>query len=136
MVDYATFVSVFPEFASTAIYPEAQVAFWLGQAPNQISEARFGASFDLGCMLFAAHNLALSARDVKAAGAGGISGGASGITSSKTVDKVTVSYDTGSATITGAGAWNLTTYGTRLYKMIQAANTGPHYIANRRVRIT
>lgn len=136
MVDYATFVAVFPEFASPATYPEAQVAFWLGQAPNQISEVRFGKSFDLGCMLFAAHNLALGARDAKAAAAGGISGSASGVTSSKTVDKVTVSYDTGATTIAGAGAWNATSYGTRLYKMMQGANTGPVYVANRRARIT
>ncbi len=136
MVDYATFVSVFPEFASPATYPEAQVAFWLGQAPNQISEARFGRSVDLGCMLFAAHNLALGAKDAMAAAGGGISGSASGVVASKTVDKVTVSYDTGATTIVGAGAWNATTYGQRLYKMIQAANTGPHYISNRRLRIT
>ncbi|MFG1417179.1 DUF4054 domain-containing protein [Xanthobacter sp. V0B-10] len=136
MVDYATFVAVFPEFASPATFPEAQVAFWLGQAPNQLSARRFGANFELACMLFAAHNLALGAKDAKAAAFGGVGGGASGVTSSKTVDKVTVSYDTGATTIAGAGAWNATSYGTRLYKMIQAANTGPYYIPNRRARIT
>lgn len=135
MVDYATFVAVFPEFASAANYPEAQVAFWLGQAPNQLSEARFGKSFDLACMLFAAHNLAMGAKDAKAAATGGISGGASGVVSSKTVDKVTVSYDTGAVTVAGAGAWNATTYGQRLYKMIQAAHSGPLYVPNRRGRI-
>ncbi|MDQ0507405.1 DUF4054 domain-containing protein [Xanthobacter agilis] len=136
MVDYATFVAAFPEFASTMTFPEAQVAFWLGQAPNQISERLFGANYNLASMLFAAHNLALGAKDAKAAAFGGIGGSSSGLTSSKTVDKVTVSYDTGSTTITGAGAWNLTTYGTRLYKMMQGAYSGPFYAANRRARIT
>lgn len=135
-MDYATFTSVFTEFSSASVYPQVQVEFWLAQAPLQLNAERLGANYDLAVMLYAAHNLVLSAKDAKAAAFGGVSGGASGVTSSKTVDKVTVSYDTGSSTIDGAGAWNLTTYGTRLYQLLRGANTGPFYVANRRSRIS
>ncbi len=135
-MDHLTFVSIFPEFADISVYPEAQVGFWLSQAPKQLSEERLGGNYDLAVMLYAAHNLVLSAKDVKAASVGGVGGSASGIVSSKTVDKVTVSYDTGSATIDGAGAWNLTTYGTRLYQLLRGANIGPFYVPNRRARIS
>lgn len=135
-MDHLTFTAAFPEFADISVYPAAQVSFWLGQAPKQLSEERLGANYDLAIMLYAAHNLVLSAKDMRAASAGGTGGSASGIVSSKTVDKVTVAYDTGASTIDGAGAWNLTTYGTRLYQLLRGANIGPFYVANRRFRIS
>ena len=56
-------------------------------------------------------------KDSKAASAGGIPGSSSGVQSSKSVDGVSVSYDTTVATVEGAGNLNLTTYGTRFAEL-------------------
>jgi hypothetical protein len=50
---------------------------------------------------------------------------ASGIVSSKSVDKVSVSYDTSGAMEAGAGHWNLTTYGTRYIRLVKLVGAGP-----------
>lgn len=132
MATYTTFVAVFPEFSDAGKYPQTQVDFWLAEATNQLSASRFKTSFDLAQMLFTAHYLALGRRDQIAANGGGVGGASLGMTSSKTVDKVSVSYDTASTALEGAGEWNATAYGQRLYRMILAVSTGPFYVPGRR----
>lgn len=127
-VTYTSFVAVFAEFADTSAYPQASVEFWLSQAPFQLNANRLRNSYDLAVMLFTAHNLALGRRDARSAAGGGIPGQATGPTSSKTVDKVSVSYDTGATTYDGAGEWNATTYGQRLYRLLRAVGAGPLYV--------
>lgn len=123
-VTAASFRADFPEFASTTTYPDAMVSVWLAAAGNLLDAARWGALLDLGTELFIAHNLVLGARDQKAATNGGTGGAASGVMSSKSVDKVSVSYDTGAGTIEGAGAWNLTTYGVRYLQLARLVGAG------------
>lgn len=130
-VTYTSFTGAFPEFSDGTKYPETQVDFWLSQAPNMLNERRLGANFDLATMLFVAHNVAISAKESRL-GAQGLAGGSAGIVSAKSVDKVSVSYDTTSTAIAGAGAWNQTSYGQRLYKMFQAAAAGPFYVSGAR----
>jgi hypothetical protein len=130
-VTYDGFVAAFPAFNLETDYPKDQVNFWIGQAPNQINTARMGRNADLATMLYVAHNLVLFKRDAMAAEAGGIPGEAKGPVTGKTVDKVTVSYDTAAATTDGAGEYNLTSYGQRLWRMMRAAAAGGLYVPGR-----
>lgn len=123
-VTVASFRADFPEFTSNTAYPDATVAFWLGLAGKMLSADRWGDLTDYGIELFVAHNITLAARDLKTADAGGFGGSGAGVTSSKTVDKVSVSYDTAAATIEGAGNWNLTTYGTRYIQLARLVGAG------------
>lgn len=126
-VTYAAFIAAFPEFTSTATYPQAQVDFWFPHAYAQLNWKRFGSELGLGVMLFVAHNLVLSARAAKSATTGAVVGTQQGILTSKSVGDVSAGYDAASVTIQGAGIWNSTTYGARLYKMMQSYGTGPAY---------
>lgn len=126
-VTSASFRTMFPEFTDTAKFPDAQINAWLDQAPNQLSASRLGKSYDLAVMLFIAHNIVLSARAVASAAGSGVPGQATGPVSSKSVDKVSVSYDTGATAIGRAGAWNATSYGQRLYTLLRACGAGPLY---------
>jgi hypothetical protein len=120
------FLSVFPEFDGPN-YQISQINFWIPQAYNQLNAQRFGVTLDLAAMLFVAHNLVLGARDATVAANGGIPGMASGPVNSKGVDKVHVGYDTGATLLAGAGYWNATSYGQRLYRMM-VANGGFVYV--------
>jgi len=130
-VAYADFTMAFPEFSDGSVFPQGRVNFWIQSAYLQLNAKRFENLLDLGVMLFVAHNLVLSARDEAATKAGGLPGQASGPQSSKSVDKVSVSYDTGATIIKDGGAWNATSYGQRLYTMIKGLNAGPVFIAGR-----
>ncbi len=121
MADAALFVTVFPEFAAAST---VAIDYWLSQALLQLNAGMFGANFDLASMLFVAHNIALGQQEAQAAAKGGIPGDALGPISSKSVGGVSVSYDASGIAIPGAGAWNATSYGQRLYKMMQAASCG------------
>jgi len=123
-VTAASFRTDFPEFASTTTYPDATVNFLAGLSANLLDATRWGALLDYGTELFIAHNLVLSAQSVKSSAAGGVPGASSGLTSSKAVDKVSVSYDTASAAVDGAGNWNLTTYGTRYIQLARMIGAG------------
>ena len=116
------FVADFPEFGNAAIYPVSAITFWLNAAAIQLS-ANFGALLPLATELFVAHNLTLSQQATSAASSGGTPGSGTGVTASKSIDKVAVSYDTKAGTLEGAGSWNLTTYGTRFYQLVLMAGT-------------
>lgn len=128
-VDRAALVAALPEFSDTAAYPDAQVTFWLSQAPLFLNAGVLGDRMDLATILFVAHNLVLSAGSAKAIAAGG---GAVGATvapvASKSVGPVSKSYDIGSVLVDGAGPWNATSYGSRLYQLLKAVTTGPFYV--------
>jgi hypothetical protein len=92
-----------------------------------LSARRFGSEIDLAAMLFTAHNLALGARDMAAAQSGAPPGEATGPTASKTVGPVSASFDTAATAIDGAGAWNATSYGQRLYTLMRKYSLGMIY---------
>lgn len=130
------FNAAFPEFSNLTVYPAGQFEFWSSQAYLQLNAGRFGSSLDLAVMLFVAHNLVLSAQASKsAARGGGAVAGTSGLVASKAVDKVSVSYDNATATTAGAGLWNATVYGQRLYAMMRAFGAGMLYVPNKRFAI-
>lgn len=127
-IAYADFVAAFPEFTNAQVYPQATINFWIPIAYQQINACRFKDSLDLAAMLFVAHNVALSAQEQGAANSGAPVGTANGPVSAKGVGPVSASYDTGSTAIAGAGAWNYTKYGQRLYMMMKAFAAGPSYV--------
>ena len=120
----ADFRASFPEFTDTSAYPDSQIAFWLGTAANLVSEARWGDIYSLGIQLFTAHNLVIAKRRQKAAAGSAIPGVSAGVLSSKSVDKVSASYDTTSGTIANGGAWNLTDYGVQYLQLAQLVGAG------------
>lgn len=115
----------FPQFADTTRYPEAQVQFRLNLADVLLSEKTTGKElFPYFVELFVAHYLALFAADSRAAAAGGAGGSASGVQSSKSVDKVSVSYDTSATLNPNAGFWNNTRYGAEFWQLITMFGAG------------
>ena len=132
VLDQPTFIAAFPEFANEAVYTPAAFAFWESNAELQLNPARFGASLQLAVCLFVAHNLSLAAEAAQVVATGGIAGNSLAAVASKTVGSVSVSYDTSDSSIPGAGEWNSTGYGQRLYRMLKSFNTGPFYAAHPR----
>lgn len=126
---YATFVAVFPEFSNATAYPEAGINFWLTTAYQQLNAFRFGTQLDLAAMLFVAHNTVLAAQNAAAAATPtGIVGQTSAPLQSKTVGPVSASYDTQAVVTEGAGIYNATSYGQRLYKLMQQYCGGSSYV--------
>ena len=123
-VTAASFRTSFPEFANTTTYPTAQIEFWIGVAANLVDEARWGTLYDFGISLIIAHNLVISTKDQRAAALGGAVGAGGGVVASKTVDKVSVSYDTAASTFEGAGDLNTTTYGIRWQRLARMFGAG------------
>lgn len=123
-MDATQFRTDFPEFSDTNAYPDATVNLWLGVAQVTLPADRWGALLDLGTELFIAHHLAVGAGNKKAAAAGGIPGSAGGVVSSKSVDKVSVSYDTGAGTLEGGDFWNRTTYGIEFLRYARMMGAG------------
>ena len=115
----------FPEFSSTTDYTNAAIQFWLDRAYEFLNVQRWGKHLDLGAELFTAHNIAIEARAVKDASHGGIPGSQVGPLNSKSIDKVSVSYDVGSGIELDAGHWNLTVYGTRFIRIARMMGAGP-----------
>lgn len=115
----------FPQFADTTEYPDAQVQFRLSLADVLMSESLYGATmFPYVVELYVAHYMALFAQDQRSAAAGGSGGNASGVQSSKSVDKVSVSYDNSMTLNPDAGFWNNTRYGAEFYQLATMFGAG------------
>ena len=140
----ATFVVDFPEFGNQSAYPPAVIAyylalanimfnacFWGGSSPNApptgtpVSPPQ--AMIDFGAELFVAHNLVLEYAAQRAAATGGLPGTQTGAVASKGVGPISISYDNGTTDFEAGNAadYNLTTYGKRLWRMIQMVGAGP-----------
>lgn len=124
-VTVAQFRSDFPEFSSTEKFPTPQVQWWLDFAYEMLDPGRWMNILDKGAELYAAHNLVLEAQAMAAAKSGGVPGLNTGPMNSKSVDKVSAGYDTGNSTMPDASHWNLTTYGTRFYRIMLMIGSGP-----------
>jgi len=108
----------FPQFNNSTLYPDTQVQFRLNLADIQLDQNRLGRLFPYLVELFVAHYLTLQAGDNRSAALGRAGGSSSGIVSSKSVDKVSVSYDNASTLNPDAGFWNNTRYGAEFYQTI------------------
>ena len=115
----------FPQFADTTKYPDAQVQFRLNLADMLMSESLYGSTmFTYVVELYVAHYMALLAQDQRSVAAGGSGGNASGVQSSKSVDKVSVSYDNSMTLNPDAGFWNNTRYGAEFYQLATMFGAG------------
>jgi len=120
----ATFRATFPEFSDTVKYPNATINFYLQLAYLVMPPARWGTLLDYGAQLYAAHNIAIEAKAQQEAAAGGIPGSTTGPTTSRSAGPVSYSTDVSVAAEQGAGYWNLTTYGMRIYRLIKLVGIG------------
>lgn len=118
MIDATKFRADFPEFADAAKYPDAAVAFWLALAGKLLNAQRWVDMLDFGTELFVAHQLTLAARNAKTAGA------VAAPVAAKSVDKVSVTYDTSAVRLENAGHWAATNYGQQFYQLMQLAGAG------------
>ncbi|UGB46994.1 DUF4054 domain-containing protein [Frateuria edaphi] len=123
-MDAAQFRTDFPEFTSESTYPNATIALWLNVASLSLPADRWGTLLDIGTELFVAHHLATGARDQATAANGGVPGSVQGPVASKSVDKVSVSYDTGAMAIEGGDFWNGSRYGIEFLRMARMAGAG------------
>jgi hypothetical protein len=124
-VTVGSFRSTFVAFADTSKYPNALVDFLITLYSQMVNAERWGDQTDFGIMLAVAHNLAIEGQNVKAAAINGTPGTFVGIANNKSSDKLSVGYDSTTATQAGAGFWNLTNYGTRYYRYAMIFGAGP-----------
>lgn len=115
----------FPQFNDAAIYPDTQINFRLNLADVLLSESITGtALFPYLVELYVAHYMALWLADQRSVQAGGAGGSTNGVQSSKSVDKVSVGYDTSAVINPDAGFWNYTRYGIEFYQLITMFGAG------------
>ncbi|CDL79923.1 DUF4054 domain-containing protein [Xenorhabdus cabanillasii] len=114
----------FPQFTDTTKFPDTQIQFRLDLADKQLDENRLGGMFSYLVELMVAHYMALLAADSRSVARGGVGGTNSGVLSSKSVDKVSASYDTGVTLNPDAGFWNNTRYGSEFYALLLTFGVG------------
>jgi hypothetical protein len=124
-MDEPTFRADYPEFADTTAYPSSAIAYWLALAGKLLNACRWADLIDTGTELFIAHNLVLERDAQKTAGVGGTPGKTQGPLASKSIDKVSASYDTSSGLDPADTHWNLTIYGTRFIRLVRMVGAGP-----------
>lgn len=129
---YDLFLQTFPEFSNSAVYPQAMIQSWIVPGVTIISPVVFGDQYNLAVSLWLAHNITLEAREMKASASGsGLVGTVSGPIASKSIDKLSIAYSS-AATSEDGGAFNLTTYGLRLWQMVKGYAAGGFYTPGRR----
>lgn len=118
----------FPEFSDASVYHNQIVQFFLDIAGIAVLP-RFWCQFTVyGQELYTAHMLAVRqyaiARAAASPGSGAVPGMPMGLPASKSVSKVSVSYDFGKSTMEGWGPWNTTVYGQMYAWHAQLVGTG------------
>lgn len=121
----ASLRTLYPEFSDAAAYPDQTINAWVGVASMMLDAGRWSTLIDFGTTLFVCHQLAIKARSMQVAAFGGVPGQSSGILQSKSVDKVSQSYDTATASEEGGGSWNLTVYGQEYIRLARQMGIGP-----------
>ncbi|MDC7868801.1 hypothetical protein TH60_05665 [Pantoea ananatis] len=121
----ADFRRDFPQFSDEAKFPDSQITFRLNLADRLLNENVTGRElFPYFVGLFVAHYLVLFAADRRASLSGGAGGSTNGVQASKSVDKVSVSYDTGSTLNSDAGFWNNSRYGAEFWQLMMMFGAG------------
>ncbi|WP_046336510.1 DUF4054 domain-containing protein [Xenorhabdus bovienii] len=105
----------FPEFSDNTRYPDAAIQFYLGQADTVLDQDRHGDQFIYLAELFTAHYVELKGKAIAGASVSGVNTAGGGVVTSKSVDKVSVGYDTSGIINPEAGFWNNTAYGREFY---------------------
>lgn len=123
-MDVNTFRQRYPEFTDPESYLDAQISFWMTVAASSVNTVRWGDLAEHGIGLFTAHHLALAKRDQDTDDAGGVPGEVKGPTTSKSVDKVSVGYDSRAVSMDGGGMWNATRYGIEYLRYAKIFGAG------------
>ena len=125
VVTFQQFTADYPEFSDPSKYPVSAFNYWYNVAVLLFNAPRWYDMLATGIELFVAHNLALEVRAQADAANGAPPGMITGVINSKSVDKVSIGYDTAGGIEADAGHWNLTIYGTRLIKLTKLFGAGP-----------
>ncbi|KHT34393.1 DUF4054 domain-containing protein [Pectobacterium carotovorum] len=121
----AQFRETFPQFADETKYPTAMIQARLTIADVLFSESRFGEDFFPYLVgLYVAHYMYLYAADMRGVVVGTAGGANSGIQTSKSVDKVSVSYDASATLDPNAGFWNNSRYGSEFWEYLMVFGAG------------
>ncbi|VWD02163.1 bacteriophage protein [Burkholderia aenigmatica] len=123
-MDLAQFRQSFPEFADTTQFPDSTIEIWLTIAVSLVNPTRWMELTDIGVGLVTAHHVALATRNTNAVAVGGVPGQVVAPQASKSVDKVSASYDTSAVTLGSAGFWNSTSYGIQYLTMARMMGAG------------
>jgi hypothetical protein len=118
----------FQEFADESIFSDSLCTQWLNLATHFVNANRWKAMSNFGMELWAAHYITLSARAQQVIAAGGLPGEVNGAVTAKSIDKVSISFDS-SAVYTNAGDLNLTLYGINYSRLSKLFGTGPMQFA-------
>lgn len=123
--DDALFRAQIPAFASTTLYPEALLAMYFDVATcyvNANDTCRLaGDCLQYALNLLTAHLVAINA-------AAPTTGGASGVVSSATIDKVSVSFQIPTAASAFLAWLNKTGFGQSLAALLRAKAAGGFYV--------
>lgn len=114
----------FPQFSDTSKYPDPVISFRLNLADMLIDGSAMGDMFPYLAELFVAHYMVLHAADTAAGAVGGAGGATSGAVASKSVDKVSVSYDNSTTLNADAGFWNFSRYGAEFWQILMLFGMG------------
>ncbi|EBN0073044.1 DUF4054 domain-containing protein [Morganella morganii] len=119
----------FPLFADKDRFPDSQITFRLNLADKLLSEKSSGRElFPYWVELFVVHYLTLWDADNVSAAMGGVGGAVTGVASSESVDKVSVSYDNSMTLNPDAGFWNNSRYGAEFYDLLMLFGAGGRQI--------
>ncbi|MDR5616908.1 DUF4054 domain-containing protein [Arsenophonus sp.] len=115
----------FPQFNDEVKFPDVQIQFRLNLADKFLNENVSGSDvFPYWVGLFVAHYLTLYVIDARSLQVGGVGSSSSGVATSKSVDKVSVSYDNSFTLNPNAGFWNNTRYGAEFYQWVLMLGAG------------
>jgi hypothetical protein len=121
----AQFRALLPEFADSSKFTDEAIDVWLIVATAQLNTTRWGSLYNLGLALFAAHNIVLGRFCTLQALRGGVPGmGGFGLIGSKSINGVSISYNTNLAALQDGGDFNLTLYGIRFLGFARMVGSG------------
>ena len=115
------FRTIMPAFSDEAKYNDATSAYWINQATTMpvIDPIRWGQFYNMGIGLWVAHILTMGNAQRNMSGYG------SGVPASKSVNGVSISYDTTLGQEANAGFYGLTPYGNMFLHYLRMAGAGP-----------
>jgi len=123
-VSVSGYRAVFPAFADSSVYPDEQIEMWLGLIVTMLPPNRWRNMWPLGCYLLLAHQLSMDRQMQLQASRGGVPGFGTGVISNKSINGVSVGYDTGISSLQDAGAYSLTVYGVRFLQIARMVGSG------------
>jgi|SRR6185369_1521408 len=131
-----SFRQTFRMFKNPDVAPDDAIVYYTTLAMNALAGSTMGTRFDAisldrAVSLYVAHSLTLDARDIDAIGGGqnqtptgAVPGEIKGPATTKTVDKVSVSFDTKAVSWEDEAYWNQTRFGVELVNMIRMFGAG------------